>query len=158
MIDTSGAAPFTSHRMTPPNRTVLAIDYGAKRIGLARSDPTGTIATALTTLEVSSDRDALKQLSKIIDEIEPTALIIGYPISLSGRQGPACRKVDEFIKQLESIYNGPIHKVDERLTSVAAQRVIHEHGRKSGQDKKRVDRLAAVLILQQFLDSEKNTT
>ena len=78
--------------------------------------------------------------------------MVGYPLLLSGEKGPQCLEVDRFIKRLGRIFSGPIHKVDERLSSVEAARVVHAHGKKTGQDKKRLDRLAAALILQRFLD------
>ncbi len=134
------------------DRTYLGIDYGARRIGLAKSDPSGTIATVVATLEVTSVRDGVAKVKSIIDQLRPIALVIGYPLSLSGERGPQCREVDGFIERLSNVYSGPIHRVDERLSSAAAQRVIHAHGKRIGRDKKRLDRLAAVWILQQFLD------
>jgi putative Holliday junction resolvase len=136
-----------------PAGIYLGIDFGQRRIGLAKSDPTGTIASPLMTLSVTSARDAVRQLSKVIEEVQPAGLVIGYPISMSGEKGPACAQIDDLIPELQRSFTGTIHKVDERLTSKAASRVIHQHGRKTGQDKGRVDRIAAVLILQQFLDS-----
>ena len=133
----------------------IGIDFGTRRIGLARSDPTGTIASALTTLEVRSENDAAAKIEAVIKEQQPSGLVIGYPLSLSGEPGAKCRQVDSLIEKLAAVFAGPIHKVDERLSSVEARRVIHSHGKKVGQDKKRVDRLAAVLILQQFLDSRR---
>ncbi len=135
------------------DRTYIGVDYGNRRVGLAKSDPTGSIASALTTLEVSSDRDALDKISSIIDEYQPVGLVVGYPLLLSGEKGRKCLEVDRFIARLKRIFTGPIHKVDERLSSAEAKRVIHAHGKKTGQDKRRLDRLAAVLILQRFLDA-----
>lgn len=134
------------------DRTFIGIDYGTRRIGLAKSDPIGLIASALTTLEVISEKDALGKISAILEKHQPKALVIGYPLSLSGKKSKKCLKVDRFVDRLAQIYTGPIHRVDERLSSVEAARVIHAHGKKVGQDKKRLDRLAAVIILQRFLD------
>ncbi len=135
------------------DRTFLGIDYGTRRIGLAKSDPTGLIASVLTTLEVTGDRDALNQIGAVIEEYQPNGLVIGYPLSMSGEKNRQCEQVDRFIERLGRIFTGPIHKVDERLSSVEATRTLHAHGQKTGKDKKRIDRLAAVLILQRFLDS-----
>ncbi|HWR82968.1 MAG TPA: Holliday junction resolvase RuvX [Candidatus Deferrimicrobium sp.] len=137
----------------PTNRTCLGIDYGSRRIGVAKSDPMGMIASPLMTLEVSSNRDAIDKLFAIITEYQPDAIVIGYPISMSGEKSRKCQEVDSFIERLQTVFKGPIHKVDERLTSAEAARVVHAHGKKTGQDKKRIDRIAAVIILQQFLDS-----
>jgi putative Holliday junction resolvase len=134
------------------DKTFISIDYGTRHIGLAKSDPTGLIASALTTIEVSSDRDAINKISAVIEEHQPVGLVIGYPFSMSGEKSRKCLEVDRFIKRLGNIFSGSIHKVDERLSSVEAERVVHAHGKKTGQDKKRLDRLAAALILQRFLD------
>jgi len=134
------------------NRTFIAIDYGNRRVGLAKSDPTGTIASALATLEVKSPKDALAQLKAIIEEYLPDGLVIGYPLLKSGDKSKKCIEIDSFVAKLQDIYNGPIHKVDEHHTSQEATAVIHAHGKKSGKDKKRIDRLAAVIILQRYLE------
>ena len=138
--------------MTDYDRTFLAIDYGRRRIGLAKSDPTGLIASALITLEVKSVNHAIKLLSAILEEYSPNALVIGYPLMASGDVSDLCIEVDRCIEKRAEIYTGPIHKVDERYSSVEAAEIIHAHGKKVGQDKKRLDRLAAVIILQRFLD------
>ncbi|UCG62905.1 MAG: Holliday junction resolvase RuvX [Candidatus Zixiibacteriota bacterium] len=134
------------------NRTFIAIDYGSKRIGLAKSDPTGTIASALTTLEVMSDKDALSQIRDILEEHQPDRLIIGYPVLTSGDKSDKCREVDSFVEKLGGIFEGPIERVDEQYSSQEAAGIVHAHGKKAGKDKKRIDRLAAVIILQRYLD------
>ena len=134
------------------DRTCLAIDYGERRIGLARSDPTGTIASSLDTLEVRSIKDALARLADVIAEHRPDCVVIGYPLHSSGEKSDKCRQIDRFADKLAAIYNGPIYKVDERYSTEEAVDIIHAHGKKVGQDKKRLDRLAAVIILQRFLD------
>ena len=137
------------------NKTFIAIDYGSRRIGLAKSDPTGLIASALMTLEVKSDKDALSQIESIIDEYQPNGLVIGYPLHTSGEVSKKCIEVDRFCERLSEFYDGPIHKVDERFSSEEAVDIIHAHGQKMGKDKKRIDRLAAVIILERFLDGWK---
>jgi putative Holliday junction resolvase len=134
------------------NRTFLAIDYGSRRIGLAKSDPMGIIASALKTLEVKSIADALEQLSRVLDEYKPDALVFGYPLLASGDVSDKCREIDRFIERISRLYDGPVHKVDERHSSVEAAKILHAHGKKTGSDKRRVDRLAAVIILQRFLE------
>ncbi len=134
------------------NNTFIGIDYGDRRIGLAKSDPTGLIASALKTLEVRSRRDALEKITSVIEEYRPDGIVIGYPLLASGDAGETCRKIDRFLEMLSEQYEGPIHKVDERYSSQEAEDIIHAHGKKVGSDKKRIDRLAAVIILQRFLD------
>ena len=138
--------------MTNLNRTIIAIDYGTRRVGLAKSDPTGTIASALTTLEVKSDKDAASQLAEILTEHQPDRVIIGYPLLASGDKSEKCHEIDRFIVRLEQIFDGPIETVDEQYSSQEAAGIVHAHGKKAGKDKKRIDRLAAVIILQRYLD------
>ena len=134
------------------NRTFIAIDYGERRIGLAKSDPTGMIASALVTLEVKSQKEALEQLRVIFEEYRPDAVVVGYPLLLSGDRSEKCEAVDEFVAKLKDFYAGPIHKVDEHYSSAEAAKIVHAHGKKTGRDKKRIDRLAAGIILQRYLD------
>ena len=140
--------------MTEYDKTFIGIDYGERRIGLAKSDPTGLIASALTTIEINSQRDAIAQLENIFAEYQPNGLVIGYPTHQSGDKSKICLQIDKFIEKLSKIYNGKIFKVDEKYSSKEAISIIHAHGKKIGQDKKRIDRLAAVIILQRFLDEE----
>jgi putative Holliday junction resolvase len=136
------------------NRTYLAIDYGKRRIGLAKSDPLGVIASALGTLEVRSRRDAVAQVRRMIDEYQPNALVIGYPVLSSGDRSPMCDEIDLFLGDLTAFWHGPVHKVDEDYSSSEATDMIHAHGKRVGKDKGRVDRLAAVVILRRFLDEQ----
>ena len=136
------------------NRRFLGIDYGERRIGLAKSDPSGTIASALITIEVSSMAEAVKKIAEKISEIEPDGIVIGYPLLMSGDKSETCLIIDDLVDKLAEVYDGPIHKVDERWSSAEAADVVHAHGKKIGQDKGRIDRLAAVIILQRFLDGE----
>jgi len=138
------------------HRTFIGIDYGTRRIGLARSDPTGLIASALETIEVRSITDAVQQVSEVIGRHQPDGLVIGYPLHMSGDKSAKCLEIDSFIRKLSAQYAGPIHREDERFSSSEAADIIHAHGKKVGQDKKRVDRLAAVIILQRFLDEHPN--
>jgi putative Holliday junction resolvase len=140
--------------MLSSDQTYLSIDYGRRRIGLAKSDPSGTIASALETIEVTSDQQAVEKLAQVITEHRPTALVIGYPLNEDGSVGEACTLVDAFIGRLKKLFDGPIHKVDEYGTSEEAAGIIHAHGKRVGKKKQRVDRLAAVIILQRFLDEQ----
>lgn len=134
------------------NKAYLAIDYGRKRIGLAKSDPMGVIASALETIEVKSFNDAVARIATIIDQIAPDALVIGYPLLPSGDKSEMCAEVDRFVEKLKADYSGPIHLVDEIYSSDQAKEIVRAHGSRVGKDKKRIDRLAAVMILQRFLD------
>ena len=136
------------------NRRFLSIDYGERRIGLAKSDSSGTIASALITIEVSSMAEAVKKIADKISEIKPDGIVIGYPLLMSGDKSETCLVIDDLVEKLKKVYDNPIHKVDERWSSQEAADVVHAHGKKIGKDKGRIDRLAAVIILQRFLDGE----
>lgn len=137
------------------DRTFIGIDYGERRIGLAKSDPTGLIASALKTLEVTSIENAIAQIKIEIDEYEPNGIVVGYPLLPSGDKSDKCKVVDIFIDKLQEVYRGKIYTEDEIYSSGEAEKVIHAHGKRIGKDKKRIDRLAAVIILQRFLDDNR---
>ncbi len=135
--------------------TYLAIDYGSRRIGLAKSDPSGTIASALETLEVKSMNEAVKKVVEVIEKYEPNAVVIGYPLLSSGDKSRKCLEGYEFADRIADLYRGEIHKVDESWASKEAQDVVHLHGKRAGKKKARLDRIAAVIILQRFLNGEQ---
>ena len=134
---------------------ILGIDYGARRIGLAVSDPLHIIAQPFQTLDQQSSRDWWAQLLAIIVEQEVEAIVVGYPLSLSGAATRQAQEVDRFIARLEKRAALPVYRFDERLTSVAARRALNEAGIKTGHHKEAVDRTAAALILRSFLDSQE---
>lgn len=134
---------------------VLGIDYGEKRVGVALSDPTGTLASPLDTLvRRSGQRPPLKALADLARERQVEALVVGLPLTLAGEEDAWCAEVrtvgDELARRLEV----PVHYLDERMTSVRAERSIRSAGHPRGrrEDKARVDAAAAAIILQTFLD------
>ena len=137
------------------NKTLIGIDYGTRRVGDAKSDPTGLIASPLTTLTVKSMSDAVKQLVQLIREYEPDGLVIGYPLHDTGEKSEKCKEVDRFVEMLAERFSHPIHTIDESFTSKEAVDIIHAHGKQAGRKKERVDKLAAVLLLQRFLDEQR---
>lgn len=134
------------------DRTYIGIDYGERRIGIAKSDPTGLIASPLMTIEVKSFDKAAKAIISLVEEWDARKIVIGYPLMPSGDVSKICLRVDSFIKRLNALHPVQIIKEDERYSSQEAADIIHMHGKKVGQDKKRIDRIAAVLILQRYLD------
>lgn len=136
----------------------LGLDPGDARIGVARSDPTGFMATPLET--VKKGRGDLARLQAIVAEIaeESTMLevVVGLPRSLKGGENPATAKVRDFAASLaRRVAPVPVRLVDERLTTVSAEAMLRDRGRK-GQDRRAVvDMAAAVVILQHALDSER---
>lgn len=134
----------------------LGIDPGDARIGVARSDPTGFLATPVET--VRRGRGDLGRIAAIVAEHEAVEVVLGLPRSLSGREGPAAVKTREFAARLaRSVAPVPVRLVDERLTTVSAEAMLRDRGRKGTARRAVVDQAAAVLILQHALDTERAT-
>jgi len=138
----------------------LGIDPGDARIGVARSDPTGFLATPVET--VRRGKGDLARIRRILTEIaeESTVaeVIVGLPRSLRGGENPATAKVREFAAALaRRVAPVPVRLVDERLTTVSAEAMLRDRGRKGPDRRKVVDQAAAVLILQHALDTERAT-
>ncbi|HEU5038171.1 MAG TPA: Holliday junction resolvase RuvX [Nocardioides sp.] len=134
----------------------LGIDPGDARIGVARSDPSGFLATPVET--VRRGKGDLARLARIAAEEEAVEVVVGLPRSLSGREGPAAAKVREFAAALaRRLAPVPVRLVDERMTTVSAEAMLRDQGRKGGKRRAVVDQAAAVLILQHALDTERAT-
>jgi putative holliday junction resolvase len=132
----------------------LGIDPGDARIGVARSDPSGFLATPVET--VRRGRGDLARLSRIVAEAEALEVVVGLPRSLSGSEGPAAAKVREFAARLaRRIAPVPVRLCDERLTTVSAESMLRDRGRTGAARRAVVDQAAAVLILQHALDTER---
>lgn len=138
---------------------ILGIDYGERRIGLALSDPTGTIAQPLETLvRRRGKRAPVQALVERIDASDVREIVIGLPLSLAGEETEWTREVREFAAKLAARSGRPVHFVDERMTSVAAERTVRSLGlpKLERERKDRVDAAAAMLILQAHLDRKRN--
>ncbi len=132
----------------------MGIDYGDSRIGIAMSDPLGWTAQGLETIEWHFDIDkAIDRITKIVKDNSVEKIIVGLPKNMNGTIGPRGEKTQEFIDLLAQSTGVEIQKWDERLTTVAAHRTMNEVGMKASRKKKVVDQIAAVLILQGYLDS-----
>ncbi|UCE25006.1 MAG: Holliday junction resolvase RuvX [Candidatus Zixiibacteriota bacterium] len=134
----------------------IGLDYGGRRIGVAVSDPGGSLALSLDTLTVSGDNDAVRQLAKLIEEYQPVGIVIGLPLNLSGGESEVSGKVRHFADKLKEVFNLPVYLEDERLSSRLAESVLHSHGKKIKGHKEKIDRISAVLILQSFFDRSAN--
>ncbi|MGF1590270.1 MAG: Holliday junction resolvase RuvX [Pleurocapsa sp.] len=130
----------------------LGLDVGKKRLGVAGCDGTGLIATGLTTIYRTSWAEDLEQLKNIIQEREIKILIIGLPYNLDGTVGFQAKQVQKFANKISSSLQLPIEYVDERLTSVEAEAQLKSQKNFSTRNKGAVDRRAAAIILQQWLD------
>ena len=137
----------------------LAIDYGARRIGLALSDTGGKIATPLKVLQVTSPTATVAEIVKTINSEEVARIVIGFPLNMDGSRGPAAEKVIAFARLLKAQTNSPIVFVDERLSSFEAVQSLADR-RRGGEKltrkskKQRLDALAAAQFLQEFLDGK----
>ena len=132
---------------------VLALDLGKKRIGLALSDPMGITAQGLPTLQRTNIREDLAALDALCRERGVTLLLLGNPLHMSGREGRQAGYVREFADRLAERTGLEVRLWDERLTTVEALRVLKESGVSIEKRAKAVDRLAAVILLESFLDS-----
>jgi|TARA_R100001591_G_scaffold118638_1_gene143251 putative Holliday junction resolvase len=133
---------------------LIGIDVGRKRCGLAQTDLLQTIASPVGTF---SPDEIIEKIAHIVEESPVEGFIVGWPLTPNGEEGSATQMVQEFINRLKKLYpEMPIHKVDERYTSNQAVDVMLEIGipKKKRRKKECVDRIAAALILQIFLDSK----
>jgi putative Holliday junction resolvase len=132
---------------------VLALDVGKKRIGLAISDGLGITAQGLPTLHRARIRDDLEYLARLCREQEVSLLLVGRPLHMSGDESRQGLYTREFGQRLSEYTGLPVKYLDERLTTVQAERVLRESGISIEKRSKAVDKLAAVLLLQSFLDA-----
>ena len=135
--------------------SALGLDVGKKRVGVAGCDGTGLIATGLTTIQRTSFRNDIEQLKKIVEEREVQVLVVGLPYSMKGNLGFQAQQVIKFARQVSKALQLPVEYVDERLTSVEAEEQLKAQKRFSRRDKAAIDRQAAAIILQQWLDQRR---
>jgi len=136
----------------PASARILAIDYGTRRIGLAVTDELGVTAQGLPTLHRTNKRNDFDHLRRTIKQFAVSEIVVGLPLRMSGEAGNQSQKAEEFAEALRSRFKLPVHLFDERLTSVEANRVLDQTEMSDRRRKEVVDQLAAVLILQAFLD------
>ena len=136
--------------------SALGLDVGKKRMGVAGCDGTGLIATGLTTIYRTSLAEDIQQLKEIIKEREVETLVVGLPYTLEGQIGSQAKQVQKFADQISNILQLPIEYVDERLTSVEAEAQLKAQKKFSTRNKGAIDRHAAAIILQQWLDIRRS--
>ncbi|HAC64442.1 MAG TPA: Holliday junction resolvase RuvX [Cyanothece sp. UBA12306] len=132
--------------------SALGLDVGKKRIGVAGCDGTGLIATGLTTIERTSFKADVEQLEQLVMEREAQILVVGLPYNMDGSLGFQAKQVQKFTRRIAQALQLPVEYVDERLTSVEATAQLKSQKRFSTWDKGAIDRQAATIILQQWLD------
>ncbi len=135
----------------------LGLDLGTKRIGVATSDSSGLIASPLTVLERTGDRaQDHRAIAKLIQEEEASVLVVGLPLSLSGEAGNAAQNVLSEIEEMASVVGVPIETYDERMSSVTANEMLMERKMKAQARRRVVDKVAAAVMLQSWLDHRRN--
>lgn len=136
--------------------SALGLDVGSKRVGVAGCDGTGLIATGLTTIKRSSWREDIKKLQEIVEEREVNVLVVGLPYTMDGTIGFQAKQVQKFANRVSEALQLPIEYVDERLTSQEAETQLKTQKRFSSYEKGVIDRQAAAIILQQWLDERRS--
>ncbi len=132
---------------------VLGVDLGAARIGLAASDPMGITAQPLDV--IPNDGDPCTAVAQRAAEIGADEIVVGLPVRLDGTKGPAAEAAESFAGELRSATGLQVTLWDERLSTVEAQRAMQAGGSNSRKQRGRVDKVAAALFLQSFLDSRR---
>ncbi|MBD2356201.1 Holliday junction resolvase RuvX [Tolypothrix sp. FACHB-123] len=135
--------------------SALGLDLGRKRIGVAGCDGTGLIATGIATIERTSFAQDVEQLKQIVEDRQVQVLVIGLPYSMDGSLGFQARQVQKLAKRLAKALNLPMEYMDERLTSYQAEQLLKAENRSPSRHKALIDRKAAALILQQWLDARR---
>ncbi|HVS45385.1 MAG TPA: Holliday junction resolvase RuvX [Verrucomicrobiae bacterium] len=136
--------------------SILALDVGSKRIGVAVADPGETYALPVGTIQRTTLRDDLRQIADFVESYGARDLVVGDPITLSGIRGPAAEKMDAFVEKLRTVYSGTIHRVDERLTTAQVTKTLLAADVSRDRRKRVVDKMAAALILESYLARRRN--
>ncbi len=132
---------------------ILAIDYGSRRMGMAVSDPLGITAQGIETLHRKNKRADFARLEQIVRRYHVREMVLGWPLRMNGEEGTQSQKVSEFSDDLRQRFQIPVHLWDERLTSAEANRLLRATDLSIQKRAQAVDRIAAVLILQSFLQA-----
>ncbi|MBI4462993.1 MAG: Holliday junction resolvase RuvX [Acidobacteria bacterium] len=139
--------------MKSPGR-ILAIDLGTKNVGLAVSDPLGLTAQPLPTLRRSNRRADLARLREVVEALGVTRVVVGHPLHLKGFAGARAQEAERFADGLRAELDLPVELFDERLTTLEAERHLRASGARPEKRKEAIDQVAAMLILQAYLDRE----
>ncbi len=130
---------------------ILAIDPGGRRVGLALTDPLRIIASPYATLLIKSNDDAVEQIRGVIQREQVTEVVVGIPLRPGAEKSEQAKRVEAFIEVLKARIDQPVHTIDESYSSVEAAESLHRMGKKVGDDKGAIDRIAAAIILKQYL-------
>jgi putative Holliday junction resolvase len=144
---------FSYNRRVEVAGRILAIDYGSRRMGLAVSDLLGITSQGIETLQRKNKRNDFSRLGQVIRRYDVREIVLGNPLRMSGAEGIQSEKVAGFAEELRQKFKLPVHLWDERLTSAEANRLLRESDLSIQKRAQAVDRMAAVLILQSFLQA-----
>jgi len=133
----------------------LALDIGKRRIGVAVSDPLGMVARPVETVQSVSLNVDVARITEIARELEAELIVVGDPIHMSGDPGTMSNRAHKFGETLEQISGLPVVYCDERLTTVEAQRILHDSGVPPKKARQQIDAVAAAVILQSYLNTQK---
>ncbi len=131
------------------------MDFGEKRVGLALSDPLGLTAQGMETLEPEDEGELLTKIEEMVTQKGITKVVVGLPLNMNGSKGPTAKKVLKFTEKLREKLKKPIVTWDERLSTISARRALNDMRRRTKGRKGEVDRLAATIILQSYLESQR---
>ncbi len=143
--------------LASPVARILGLDVGEKRIGLALSDPMGFTAGPLGVLERKDVETTANAVKRLVEKHQAQAIVVGLPLTLRGSKGPQAQRVHSFVLELRKRLLVPIIMEDERLTTVQGERALREAGASRKQRKAAIDQVAAQLILQAYLDRNRNS-
>ena len=134
---------------------ILGVDLGEKRVGLAISDPLGFTAQGIPTLQVTGKKDLIRGLTEVCRKYQVKEVVVGLPINMDGSHGAKAKQAIALVPELETALQIPIKTWDERLTSREAGRLMLQEGLSRQKQKMNSDRMAATLILQNYLESKR---
>jgi putative Holliday junction resolvase len=156
MSDGAGGASGGSQRQQPPGR-VIALDVGAKRIGVAACDPDRIVTRTAGVVRGEPVADAIAAIGRIVRDEEAVLVVVGWPLTLRGEVGPQAQRIEAFVEDLRAALPVPIVLYDERLTSSVAQRLLEEERPVSREERRKgaIDQLAARLLLDDYLQEQR---
>jgi putative Holliday junction resolvase len=135
---------------------ILALDIGEKRIGVAVSDPTATVATPVTVLDAPKALGDGRELVRLVEDYEAELIVVGMPLSMDGSEGPQAKRVRHAAARLAGFLRIPVEFADERLSSAQASKAMQATGASTRDQRGRVDMVAASLFLQSYLDARRD--
>lgn len=133
--------------------TVLAFDFGEQRIGVAVGEHLIKVASPLVQIDTESNEARFKIITDLVNEWQPTLLVVGLPLNLDGEETPTCLLCRKFARRLNGRFNLPVMLIDERFTSLEAEELLAEQGVRGRSQKEMLDQVAATAILQKYFDA-----